>query len=175
MTTALDWALAENLREGSAFRGLIDGGAVAVGGYSCGGMQALQVAADPRWQTVVIQNSGLFNGGTSAITGMVADKALLQTIHTPVLYINGGETDIAYANGMDDFARIGHVPAAMVNLPVGHGGTYHHANGGKGASIVVDWLEWQLRGNRSAARSFAGENCRLCTDAGATIALKNWP
>ena len=37
-------------------------------------------------------------------------------------YINGGEKDIAYANGMDP-ARIDKVPVAMANLDVGHGGT----------------------------------------------------
>ena len=55
-------------------------------------------------------NSGLFNEGTSRIPNMNASKALLETIHTPTLYVLGGETDIAYKNGMDDFARIGHVP-----------------------------------------------------------------
>jgi len=55
---------------------------------------------------------------------------VLQTLHTPVIYIQGGPTDIAYANGMDDFKRIGHVPVAIANLPVGHGGTFLEPNGG---------------------------------------------
>ena len=41
-----------------------------------------------------------------------------------VIYILGGPSDIAYPNGMDDFARIGHVPVAVANLPVGHGGIH---------------------------------------------------
>ncbi len=48
----------------------------------------------------------------------------LEKIHTPVLYMLGGPTDIAYNNGMDDYARINHVPAFAANFPVGHGGTY---------------------------------------------------
>lgn len=175
LTEALDWAMAENARPGSPLYGLIDADAVAVGGFSCGGLQALEVAADPRWRTVVVQNSGILNDPAMAIPGMEQAKSLLETLHTPVLYLLGGETDIAYPNGIDDFARIGHVPATMVNLPVGHGGTYNEPMGGRAAMIVVDWLEWQLRGDNAAGRSFQGANCRLCTDAEATIAMQNWP
>ena len=45
--------------------------------------------------------------------------------HSPVLYIMGGPTDIAYKNAMDDFARVSHVPIVMTNHDVGHAGTYH--------------------------------------------------
>lgn len=175
LTEALDWALAENARAGSPYHGLIDENALAVGGFSCGGVQALTIAGDPRLDTVVVQNSGLLPDGAPRLGGMELTKAGLAALHTPVLYLDGGPTDIAYENGMDDFRRIEHVPAIMVNTPTGHGGTYHDPNGGKNASIVIDWLEWQLRGDRAAARTFTGENCRLCRDPGATIERKNWP
>ena len=171
---ALDWALAEDSREGSRYAGMIDEGAVAVGGFSCGGVQALELAGDPRLKTVVVQNSGIFNDDAVRIAGMELKKSALQALHTPVIYIQGGPTDIAYANGMDDFARINHVPAAMVNLlGKGHGGTYFEPNGGKAAQIVVDWLEWQLRGDTEAARSFLGEDCGLCGDPDVRIETKN--
>ena len=96
---------------------------------------------------------------------MDVPKSALQALHTPVIYVQGGPTDIAYANGRDDFARIDHVPAVMVDLlGKGHGGTYFEPNGGKAARIVVDWLEWQLRDDAGAARSFVGANCRLCAN-----------
>lgn len=173
LTAALDWALQENGREGSKYRARIDTKALGVGGFSCGGLQALEIAADPRWSTVVVQNSGIFNPGSISIAGMSQDKGLLDRLHTSVLYLLGGETDIAYPNGTDDFARIDHVPAIMVNIPTGHGGTYHQPMGGKAAGIVVDWLQWQLRNDRGADRSFVGANCRLCTDAEATIERRN--
>ncbi|MCP6237348.1 hypothetical protein NL436_28090, partial [Klebsiella pneumoniae] len=75
---------------------------------------------------------------------------------TPVVYFLGGPEDIAYPNGTDDFARVDHVPIAMVNMPVGHGGTFCKPYGGSVAAFAVDWLQWQLRGDKSAARSFAG-------------------
>lgn len=172
LTEALDWALAEGRRPSSRFAGLIDEGAVAVGGYSCGGVQALEVAGDPRLRTVVVQNSGIFPAGQS-IPGMRLEKSALEALHTPVIYVMGGSTDIAYANGTDDFARIGHVPAVLVNLPVGHTGTYFEPNGGKAARIVVDWLEWQLRGDAEAAKSFLGQDCKLCGDPEIEIEVKN--
>jgi hypothetical protein len=137
-------------------------------------VQALQLAGDPRLKTVVVQNSGIFNDDAVRIAGMELKKSALQALHTPVIYIQGGPSDIAYANGMDDFARIDHVPAAMVNLlGKGHGGTYFEPNGGRAAQIVVDWLEWQLRGDTEAARSFLGEDCGLCGDPDVRIETKN--
>ena len=172
---ALDWAIAENGRTGSRYLGLIDPSAIALGGFSCGGIQALRLADDPRVDTLVVQNSGIFieqpPGGATGEMAMSKDQ--LKAIHTPVLYLLGGETDIAYANGMDDYARIDHVPAMMVNLPVGHGGTYHEPNGGKAAAIVVDWLEWRLRGDADSRAAFACPEGRWCRDSQVSIERKN--
>lgn len=168
----LDWALAENAKAGSALYGRIDDKALAVAGHSCGGLQALEVAPDPRIRTVLVHNSGVFTDGTNPIRGITVNKAMLEKLHTPVLYVLGGPDDIAFPNGTDDFKRIDKVPAAMVQLPVGHGGTFRTLNGGAVAALSVDWLEWQLRGNKTAARTFTGSNCRLCVVPGWTIEKK---
>lgn len=170
LRAAMDWALGD-----SRFTGLIDRRALAYGGFSCGGVQALANAGDPRIGTVVVQNSGLMPEDAPKLAGMDLPKSALRTLHTPAIYLQGGPTDIAYANGRDDFARIDHVPAVMVDIPTGHGGTYSEANGGKGARIVVDWLEWQLRGDAEAAKTFLGADCRLCVDPEAAIERKNLP
>jgi dienelactone hydrolase len=161
---AITWALAENARRGSPYYGRIDPKAIAVSGFSCGGLQALFNARDPRVRTVVMMNSGLFVDGPTTMAGMTGDKSLLDTLHTPILYVLGGETDIAYAAGMDDFARITRVPAAAANINKGHGGTYWEPNGGPAAQVVVKWLNWQLRGDAAAARTFTGKDCGLCRD-----------
>src|SRR4029453_6983540 len=44
LTDAVDWALAENQRTGSPYAGRIDPAQIAYSGWSCGGVQALQVA-----------------------------------------------------------------------------------------------------------------------------------
>jgi hypothetical protein len=167
LTDAVNWALAENQRTGSPYFGRIDPAQIAFSGWSCGGLQALQVAQDPRVKTLVIHNSGVLSNAPNGptIPGMNVGKDVLKTLHTPVIYIQGGPTDIAYANGMDDFERISHVPAAIANLPVGHGGTFNEPNGGAAASVAVSWLNWQLRGDAQSASRFVGDDCGLCKDS----------
>lgn len=172
LVEAIDWALAENSRADSPYFGRIDEAQIALSGFSCGGVQALRHAGDPRVDTLVLMNTGIFNEGPSPLPEMDITKEALAAIHTPTLYILGGEGDIAYANGMDDFQRIDHVPVAVANLPVGHGGTYHLENGGSAAQVAVNWLQWQLRGDAQARAWFVGENCQLCVDAEWTLERK---
>src|SRR5580692_5298514 len=173
LTEAIDWALKENARAGSPYFGRINPRWIAVSGWSCGGLQALQIGADPRVQTVVIHSSGLFNAGANPIPGMDLNKGALAKLHTSVIYILGGPTDIAYANGEDDFKRIEHVPVMVANLDVGHGGTFMQPNGGLEASVAVSWLDWQLKGDAQAAQRFTGPECGLCKDPRWTIQRKN--
>ena len=162
LTQAIDWALAENSRPGSPYYGKLDPAAVAVSGYSCGGIQALQVASDPRVKAVVIHNSGIFIG-ESPMAEMNIGKAALDKLHTPVIYILGGQSDMAYENGMDDFKRITKVPVMAANLGnVGHGGSFLEPNGGAAALVHIAWLDWQLKGDAKAARQFTGADCGLC-------------
>jgi hypothetical protein len=170
-----EWALAENARAGSPYYGKIDPGKLAVSGYSCGGIQALGLAGDPRVKAVVIHDSGVFPDGSQLLQGLNVNKATLATLHTPVIYIMGGPKDIAYGNGMDDFKRIGHVPAMIVNEDTGHGGTFFEPNGGAAAQVAVEWLEWQLRGDPKAKKYFVGKDCGICTDKRWTVESKNFP
>jgi dienelactone hydrolase len=174
LLSAIDWAVAQNADPKSPYYGRIDTTAIAASGYSCGGAQAMRVAADPRVKTLVMMNSGLFEDGQSAgIPEMDVRKAALQALHTPTLYVIGGETDAAYGNSQDDFRRIDHVPVVLANLQgVGHGGTYWEPNGGKAATVVVAWLDWQLRGDTRAARLFLGKDCGLCTDRAWSVQKK---
>jgi dienelactone hydrolase len=161
---AIDWALAENTRPGSPYFGRINPKWVAVSGWSCGGLQAMQIAADPRVHAVILHNSGLFAKGSNPIPGYDAGKEPLEKLHTPILYVLGGPTDIAYANGMDDFKQINTVAVMVVNEDTGHGGTFLQPNGGPAASVAVSWLDWQLKGDKTAATRFTGRDCGLCKD-----------
>ncbi|HXS31238.1 MAG TPA: hypothetical protein VN755_10425, partial [Steroidobacteraceae bacterium] len=175
LTEAIDWALKENARSGSPYYGKVDPKQIAVSGFSCGGLQAITAAKDPRVSAVVFQNTGIFVDGPSPISGMDVSKDALRAIHTPVLYILGGTTDIAYKNGMDDFKRIEHVPVAAANIQTGHGGTYFQPNGGAAASVAVSWLQWQLRGDKAAQARFVGKDCGLCKDPQWTLEKKKIP
>jgi dienelactone hydrolase len=175
LSEAVDWALAESQRTGSPYFGRIDPALVAYSGWSCGGLQALQVAKDPRIKTLVLHNTGVLNDGPGAIPGMDVRKDVLQTLHTPALYILGGPKDIAYPNGMDDFKRIAHVPVAVANLQVGHGGTFNEPNGGAAASVAVSWLDWQLRGDAQSGKRFVGDDCGLCKESQWSLERKQFP
>ncbi len=170
----LDWAIAQDAEPASRLYGRVDSGSVAVAGHSCGGLQAIELAADPRIDTVLIHNSGIYNSEVSAIPTMRATKDMLRNFHQPVIYILGGPTDIAYPNGTDDYSRVSNVPIMLADLPVGHGGTFGQPMGGAVAHVAVDWLEWQLRGDAVAERTFMGPNCRLCSGTDWTIERKGF-
>lgn len=155
-----------------ALRGRIDTSKIAVAGFSCGGLQALQLAGDPRTKAVVVLHSGTFVSEKDPIQGIHVDKSLLHTLHTPILYVLGGKSDAAQVNGADDVARIDTVPVFLADHDVGHAGTLMEPNGGVEAQVVRKWLDWQLLGDRDAAKSFIGEDCTLCRDPEWTVLKK---
>lgn len=167
---SVDWAIAQNADKESPFYGRIDVDAIAAAGMSCGGLQTLDNSADPRFKTMMIMNSGLFTNPAGAVPGMpMPEKDKLQNITVPVIYILGGEEDIAYGNGMDDFFRLKNVPAIAANFPVGHGGTYRQPHGGEFTVPALAWLQWQLQGNEEAAKMFTGSPCGLAQREGWTV------
>jgi hypothetical protein len=217
MLEAIDWATAENKRPDSKYYGKLDPSKFAVAGMSCGGLQALEVAPDPRVKTLLVMDSGLFGEGGmpkmkmpqgkmpqgkmpqgempqgkmpqakmpqgkapqggGGMMGMPAvGKEVLAKLHSPTIYIIGGETDIAYPQAIDDFAKIDKVPVAIANLEgVGHGGTYSQPNGGEFGVVAGAWLKWQLKGDKEAEKMFTGSNCGLCTREGWTYEKKKIP
>lgn len=203
---ALDWATAENQRRDSKYYGKVDPLKFAVFGHSCGGLQALEVAPDPRVSSILVMDSGLFGPGGSPRMGapkagpppqagapaagapqgktppggmMMAmpavGKEVLPKLHSPVIYIVGGEKDIAYPQAIDDFARIDKVPVALANLDVGHGGTYSQPNGGEFGKVAVAWLKWTLKKDETAGRMFSGPSCELCKDSKWKFEKKQMP
>ncbi|MBB3358312.1 MULTISPECIES: hypothetical protein [unclassified Novosphingobium] len=174
LTDALDWATAQNRDRKSALFAKVNTAAVAVMGHSCGGLQAIAAAADPRIKTTLVMNSGVWNKGTGGLPGAPVTKASLAKLHGSVLYIGGDASDGAHENSRDDFERITSIPAVWAYPDgVGHGGTYFEPGGGTFGSVVVNWLQWRLRGDRAAASLFSGPDCGLCRDTRWHIARKN--
>ncbi|WP_430500795.1 cellulose binding domain-containing protein [Micromonospora trifolii] len=154
LTQSIDWAVAENSRQGSKYYNKIDTSQVAVAGFSCGGLEAYAVSNDPRVTTTGIFSSGLLND---------ADDYQLRRLTKPIAYFVGGPSDIAYPNAMDDWGKLpAGLPAFMGNLNVGHGGTYDQANGGEFGRVATLYFKWRLKGDATAGRNFVGSDCGLC-------------
>jgi hypothetical protein len=176
MTDGINWAIAQNGDKNSRYYHKLDIKKIAVSGMSCGGLQTLETAPDPRVTTVIVCNSGILADTTNRLTGMPGlTKDKLAQLHTPTLYILGGEKDIAYKNGMDDFRRINHVPVFMANMDVGHGGTYGKPHGGEFATVATAWYQWQLKGDKKAAKLFTGNPAGLAKNPAWKVEKKNMP
>ncbi len=175
MIEAINWAEAGNVNP--AVRNRIDLTRIAVMGQSCGGLMTIEAAHDPRIDTIGVINSGVYNAGPGAgLSLTTASKDTLKTIHTPALYINGGEADLAWENSNDDFAKINHVPVFYGAMNgAGHIATHRHKNGGRFAEVITAWLEWRLKGDPAAAALFTGDACGLCSDPQWTVQTKAWP
>jgi dienelactone hydrolase len=174
LTDAINWAIAQHEDKASPYYGKLDTKNIAVSGMSCGGLQALEVAPDPRVSTAVICNSGILPNTGGGMPGMPAlTKDQLEKVHTPTLYLLGGEEDIAYANGMDDFKRLNHVPVFVANMDVGHGGTYREPHGGEFAKVATAWFQWQLKNDKEAGKMFTGNPAGLSKNPNWTVDKKN--
>jgi predicted alpha/beta-hydrolase family hydrolase len=174
LTDAINWAIAQNSDRSSQYYRKLEVAKIAVAGMSCGGLQTLEVAPDVRITTAMVCNSGILGDPGRGMGGMPQlTKEHLEKLRTPVIYILGGEKDIAYRNGMDDFRRINQVPVFAANLNVGHGGTYSRPHGGDFAKVATAWFQWQLKGDKQAATMFEGEPCGVAKMAGWKAEKKN--
>ena len=150
MIQAMDWITTQTKKKGAVYYGMADATKIAVAGQSCGGAQALVASADPRVGTTVMVNSGM---GDMEMSG--ANRESLSKLHAPILYMPGGEGDVAYANAIKDYARINHVFAAFANhLTAGHGGDFGDLYGGSFAKMLTAWLDWQLKGKADCGDIF---------------------
>ena len=146
LVEVLDWLEKESARKGSDFYQLVDPNCVSPAGYSCGGLQALALgtSGDERFKCLTILSSGITNPG-DGLAGFLLKEDLTK-LKVPVAYFIGGESDIAYLNGLDDYRRITHVPVVFANYDAGHGETFGKPHGGTFAQMAIRWLDYQLKG-----------------------------
>ncbi len=151
---AMEWIIKESTREGSDYCNRVDVDKIAAAGHSCGGAQVLCNAKEPRLKTYLILNAGM---GTMEMADASAKN--LQELHAPIIYMSGGESDVAYRNAEMDYNSIKNVHAVWAdNAEAGHGGTYNQPFGGSFAKMAIDWLDLQLKGNTALAPNFLSTN-----------------
>ena len=174
MKAGLDWMLQENQRPESQYFQKVDTEHIALFGQSCGGVQALKLASDPRVSLLGLWNSGLgamadnVGVGRSSMMGITpAVKEMLVNLTIPIAYFVG-DTDPARPNSAMDYDNIQTlVPVvfAVREIPGdAHGGTFREKNGGSFGQAAVAWLDWQFKHSEEAGKVFKDSNSWLFTD-----------
>ncbi|ETK35711.1 hypothetical protein MPTA5024_12710 [Microbispora sp. ATCC PTA-5024] len=168
LTDGISWAERENARTGSPLYQLLDLSKVAVAGHSCGGLEALVAGQDRRVGSVVSLDSGFFADGSFGYS-----RSELSKLHTPVMFLDGGSSDIAYDNTRANY-DLTQVPAVLAEQPqAGHVGFITGAQMNDGMTAVVQFLDMTLNGN-ATARSYILGPSGLAARAPWTVRSKNF-
>jgi hypothetical protein len=158
----IDWAIAENARDGSAFSGKLDTTKIASMGYSMGSLATFTIAADPRLTTTVQISGG----------NMVAER--VANLHAPSAFIcgiPGGDScsildtgcDIAASNCDTDFKNAT-TPVFYTNFKGGHLGILTAPTQDQIGTLVTAWLRWKLMSDSTLDPMFVGPDCSVCKD-----------
>ncbi|KAK1750381.1 hypothetical protein QBC47DRAFT_365272 [Echria macrotheca] len=165
MRASLDWAMAG----GAAKYGNVNVTAMTTMGQSCGGLESMSTAYhDDRVKRIILLNIAIFQDDR---------RYLLQEIKVPVAYFVGAlKLDMGAPNAEKDYKLLNAgLPAYKASLDTGHGGTYAATNGGKFGKAVVNYLEWQWRGDPKSKAMLLDPNSAdsLVKDKW-TVEYKNW-
>ena len=155
----IDWAIAENGKPCSAYYQSLEPTKIASNGFSCGGLMSQATVLDPRIVTWGVTSSGMAG----------ANQAFYNAIHTPVLFVEGGPSDIAYDGAVEGYDTISmlDVPVLWFSKDIGHGGDLTSARGGDFTKLNLAWLNWWLKGDTTATGKglLVGAGCTYCSNS----------
>lgn len=164
----IDWVVAQN--KTGPYAGKLDLERIIVAGNSCGGVTALEVAAEDD------RLAGVFVLSGSSAVGSV-DTKIMKAVKVPVGYIVGGEEDIAGANAKGDYAAMSEgIPAMIVNRREGDHQTVSTDEKilPEDAEIALNWMDLVLYGTPAAYDALTSKNvCDNCTPGDWTLTSKN--
>jgi len=176
LTSAIDWLIAENEREGSDLYGKLDPDRVAAGGHSAGSLGTYQMADDPRLKTTLHMSGGsmsptidvpkLRNPALMVCGDAALDVATpmcetdFEMAKVPVFY---GMIEGAEHPDLNDAEAILNVAGTEPNDPV------------KLLFIkaTVGWLRWQLADDVTMKPLFVGSDCGLCSGTPMVVKQKD--
>ena len=168
LTEGISWAERENSRSSSALYQRLDLSKVSSAGHSCGGLEALVAGQDRRVKSVVSLDSGFF-----ADASFGYPRSELNKLHTPVMFMDGGPSDIAYDNTRANY-DLTQVPAVLAEHPqAGHTGFITGGQMTEGMTAVVHFLDMTLNGN-PVARAYILSPSGLAVRAPWTVRSKNF-
>jgi dienelactone hydrolase len=180
MLKGLDYAVAENGRQGSKFFSKIDTTKIAVVGQSCGGLQAFNAARDSRVTAAVAVNSHFHSRKHTSRTSMSLRPTwaayadwFVEDLKIPAAYFTGGPADSAYNNAEISYRETsGAQPTVKVDMPLmGHTGAYPMPDV-RWTNAVLSWLDFILKNDPNGKAMFAGEKCGLCSDPDFWVKIK---
>ena len=154
----IDWVFKQN--ETGKYAGKLDLKRIIVAGNSCGGVTALEVAADEDRLAAVFVLSG------SSAVGSV-NAQVMKSINIPVGYIVGGSEDVAGANATGDYEAMNDgVPAMIVNRKEGDHQTVSTDPmiAPEVAEIALNWMDLAVNGTQAAYDALTSPDvCEHCT------------
>jgi hypothetical protein len=164
----IDWLFTQ--QETGEYAGKLDLERIVVAGNSCGGVTALEVAAEEDRLAAVFVLSG-----SSAVGSVNAE--VMKAINIPVGYIVGGEEDIAGANATGDYEAMNDgVPGMIVNRNEGDHQTVSTDPmiAPFVGEIALDWMDLALYGTKAAHDALTSPNvCNSCTAGEWMLTQKN--
>jgi hypothetical protein len=168
LTGAITWAEREHNRPGSPLAQRLDLTRVATAGHSCGGLEALVAAQDRRVDAAVSLNSGFFADGSFGYP-----RSELGKLHTPVMFLDGGPSDVAYDNTRANY-NLATVPAVLAEHPqAGHVGFITGSQLTDGMTAVVQFLDMVLNNNQTA-RAYILDPSGLASRSPWAVSRKNF-
>ena len=167
----LEWAIAENTRQGSELFDKLDTTKLASVGYSMGSLATFTIANDPRLTTTIHISGG--NMQTDLVNNLHAPAAFLcGTPDANCTDILSDACDIAAANCDTDFQNAT-TPVFYGNFPGGHLGILAPPNQDRLHAEITAWLRWQLMADETLKARFVGADCAVCKDPNWKVQQKN--
>ena len=165
----IDWAIAENDKPCSVYYQKLATTKIAANGFSCGGLMSQATVLDPRVTTWGVTSSGMAG----------AAQDFYDLIHTPILFVEGGTSDMAYDGAKEGYQAISKltVPVLWFSKDLGHGGDLTAARGGDFTKLNLAWLNWWLKGDETSAGKgmLVGAACPYCSGGAWESMSKNIP
>lgn len=159
---AVDWAVAVGAGTQSPYGGQLDASRIGLAGNSCGGVTSTALASrDDRVRSIFV-----LSGGAIGPNATPEERAsVIGNITAPIMYVLGGEEDIARSPATKDFEVLAdEVPALVVARFQGDHGMLS-ANPKvvtTVAEMANDWFDGTIRSDGRAIERLSTDICSTC-------------
>jgi dienelactone hydrolase len=170
---AIEWAIRENGTSSSPYANRLDVNRIVAAGNSCGGMTSLALAArDARVKSVYILSGSSLGPNTT----QEAAGALMSKVSAPVIFVVGGEEDIARKPANLDYSLLRDGIAAMMvtrNAGDHRAVSTNPAIQSDAADIGVNWFRATLHNDEDAITTLRTGICAKCDSMTWSAEIKN--